>query len=42
MDKSNMIAILNFVKEQENVKDNKKKWRRATEMDIFGKITKSK
>jgi hypothetical protein len=39
IDKSNMIAILNFIKEQEKVKDNEKKWRKATEMDILGKIT---
>jgi len=42
IDKSNMIAILNFIKEQENVKDNEKKWRKATEMDILGKITNKK
>ena len=39
IDKSNMIAILNFIKEQEKVKDNEKKWRKATEMYILGKIT---
>ena len=42
IDKSNMIAILNFIKEQEKVKDNEKKWRKATEMDILGKITNKK
>ena len=36
---SNMLAILNFIKEQEKVKDKEKKWRKATEMDILGKIT---
>ena len=39
IDKSNMIAILNFIKEQEKVKDNEKKWRKATQIDILGKIT---
>ena len=42
IDKSNMIAILNFIKEQEKVKDKEKKWRKATEMDILGKITNKK
>jgi hypothetical protein len=36
---SNMLAILNFIKEQENNTDSGKKWRKATEMDILGKIT---
>jgi hypothetical protein len=36
---SNMLAILNFIKEHENNTDSGKGWRKATEMDILGKIT---
>ena len=38
INKSNMNAILNFIKYQEKLKDNDNRLRKATEMDIFGKI----
>ena len=42
IDKANMTALLNFIKEQEKIIDGKKKWRKVTEMDILGKVTNKK
>jgi hypothetical protein len=42
IDKSNILAVIAFLKEKEKLKDKKTRWRKITDLDLLGKITSKK
>jgi hypothetical protein len=42
LDHYKILSVIKFLNEKEKLRDNEKKWKRVTEVDLFGKVKNKK